>query len=455
VNLAISNKKDPKKGGDQNVMGMFQQIFAGDVASKLRANPTTAPFMSMPDFVNMITEIKQNPSNLQKYMSDQRVMAALGVLMGIPTQTAPPPSQTHSEPKKETKVPEKQKQPQPQPEPMDISDDHKKSEDFKNKGNEAYKKKEFDDALKLYDQALQIEPSNIVYLTNKAAAHFEMGKLDECIADCEKAIDEGRKQRADYKLIAKAYSRMGNAYLKMEDYSKALEAYNKSLTEDRTPQTLELVHKTEKLKQEQEKKAYINPQLSIEHKDKGNQWFKEGKFPEAVKEYSEAIKRNPDDHVLYSNRAACYTKLAAYGEGLKDCETCIRIKPDFVKIYSRKGHLHFFLKEYPKALEAYDQGLKVEPNNEECSEGARRTLQAMNSQGGGGGAKDEEGLNDALRNPEVQEILSDPVMRQILSDMQTNPGAVQEHLKSPMVREKIEKLISAGVLKVGRAPGQM
>lgn len=105
--------------------------------------------------------------------------------------------------------------------------------------------------------------------------------------------------------------------------------YEKSLAEFRSPETKTLLSDVESLIREEERKAYINPELSEQEKEKGNEFFRKGQFADALKCYSEAIKRDPSDAKIYSNRAACYTKLAAFDLGLKDCETCLELEPNF------------------------------------------------------------------------------------------------------------------------------
>lgn len=124
---------------------------------------------------------------------------------------------------------------------------------------------------------------------------------------------------------------MGNAYLKKGDYEKAKFYYEKSLTEHRTPETRAKLADVEKLLHDEKKKAYINPEVSLEEKTKGNECFQKGDYATAVKHYNEAIARNPADYKIYSNRAACYQKLAEFGLALKDCDECIKLDPNFGK----------------------------------------------------------------------------------------------------------------------------
>ena len=74
----------------------------------------------------------------------------------------------------------------------------------------------------------------------------------------------------------------------------------------------------------------------------------------------------------YSNRAASYIKLGALPEAKKDAEKCIEIDATFIKGYLRKGAAEFFMKEHDKAMKTYQEGLKLDPGNQELQEGLRR-----------------------------------------------------------------------------------
>jgi len=43
--------------------------------------------------------------------------------------------------------------------------------------------------------------------------------------------------------------------------------------------------------------------------------------------------------------------------------------------------------------------------------------------------------------------MNDPVMQQILQQAQGNPAALQDHMKNPGVRAKIQKLVAAGIIR--------
>ena len=54
-------------------------------------------------------------------------------------------------------------------------------------------------------------------------------------------IKIGREVRADYKLVAKAYMRIGNAYKRQGLLAEAIKAFEDSLMEDRTEEVQKLL----------------------------------------------------------------------------------------------------------------------------------------------------------------------------------------------------------------------
>ncbi|CAL9029538.1 unnamed protein product [Prunus brigantina] len=448
-------------------MNPFGDAFSGpEMWAKLTADPSTRAFLQQPDFVKMMQEIQTNPSNLNLYLKDHRVMQALGVLLNVKLRGGPagaedeeipesPPAPKQPEPRKEEKKSE------PEPEPMEVSEEEseakkRKAEAIKEKeaGNAAYKKKDFDTAIQHYTKAIELDDEDISYIMNRAATYLEMGQLEDCIKDCDKAVERGRELRADYKMISKALTRKGTALVKMakgsKDFEPAIEMFQKALTEHRNPDTLKKLNDAEKAKKELEQQEYFDPKLADEEREKGNEYFKQQKYPEAIKHYTESLRRNPKDPKAYSNRAACYTKLGAMPEGLKDAEKCIELDPTFAKGYTRKGAVQFFMKEYEKALETYQEGLKHDASNQELLDGVRRCVQQINKASRGDLSPDElkERQAKGMQDPEIQNILQDPVMRQVLIDFQENPKSAQEHTKNPMVMNKIQKLVSAGIVQL-------
>jgi len=418
--------------------------------ANLAMNPKTRGLLGDPEVKELLASLQKNPNDIAKLLShpkgSQLLEAMFGGMGGAgggmdfsgagDEDDMMDYEQPKSQPTTTTKKPEAKVDPK-----ANLTETQRKAEEEKDLGNECYKKKDFDNALSHYEKAAEIDPTNITYETNKAAVYFEQNQLEKCIETCEKAIEKGRENKAEYTLIAKAFARIGNAYAKMKDNAKALKYYDHSLSEHRNPDVLKKKQQLEKEIKAEQELAYLNPELAEEEKNAGNEAYKSGNFPLAMKHYSEAVRRNPKDPKLYRNRAACYSKLMEFQLALKDCEEAIKLDPSFVKAYVQKGSILVVLKEPAKAMAAYSKALELDPSCQEAIDGYRQCADENST-------NPEEVRKRAMRDPEVQAILGDPAMRLILEQMQTDRHAVQEHLKNPEVRSKIQKLIESGLIQV-------
>ena len=72
-------------------------------------------------------------------------------------------------------------------------------------------------------------------------------------------------------------------------------------------------------------------------KEKGNGYFNQGKYFEAIDYYTRAISVNPKDASCYSNRAACHLKMQNYAACIADADVAIQQDSTYAKAYRRKA----------------------------------------------------------------------------------------------------------------------
>ncbi|KAK2990883.1 hypothetical protein RJ640_002272, partial [Escallonia rubra] len=103
-----------------------------------------------------------------------------------------------------------------------VVSDETTAEFAKEKGNQAFKDKQWQRAIGFYTEAIKLNGKSATYYSNRSAAYLELGSFLQAEADCTKAIDLDKKN-------VKAYLRRGTAREMLGYYKEAIEDFRHAL----------------------------------------------------------------------------------------------------------------------------------------------------------------------------------------------------------------------------------
>ena len=429
-------------------------LFSPTMLAQMAMDPRFKKYLDDDAVMAKIKMVQANPNLMPTILSDPKMMEMLGLLMGeSPGAAAQSPAPAPASAASKKKEPEKPMEVEEDfsslsPEEREKKETQKKARLKKEEGNALYKSKKFEEALAAYDEAIAIDPTCMTFLLNKAAVYFAQKKYDDCIEECNKSLEVGKENMASFEDRAKALTRCAKAYQKKKDLGKAIEMCKSAQLEAYSKDTQRLLKSLELEKKKKDKLDYQDEGKAQEAKQRGNDFFREKKFPEAIKEYEEAVKRAPNDAAIRNNLSAALTKIMDFNGAKTQVEKALELDPLYTKAWGRKGDIEMAFKEYHKAMESYKKGLEIDANNAACKEGLRKVTQQINY--GRSQMTDEqkkEQAAHAMADPDIQAILQDPVVQQTLRDFGENPAAAQQAMNDPGMRDKIQKLIAAGVVE--------
>ena len=160
-----------------------------------------------------------------------------------------------------------------------------------------YDKSDYNGAIKLHSEAIELNPNNALAYYGRAYAYDDLKDYQKAIEDCTKAV------QFDSPRLVDAYNNRGEAYRKSGIYAKAIEDYNKAIE--------------------------LNSNYFRAYSNRGIAYRSLGNYDKAFADYNKAIELNPNYEYVYNNRGWAYYCLKQYEKALKDFDKAIELNPNF------------------------------------------------------------------------------------------------------------------------------
>jgi len=231
-----------------------------------------------------------------------------------------------------------------------------------NKGNALLELCRYQEALNCYDEAIKINPNDADSWSNKAPAFNLLGRNQEAISCCSEAI------RINPKHVF-AWTNKGIYLSILGRNQEAIACYNKAL--EINPKYSKALHNKgvalNNLGNHKDAFAYFNEAIKANPRDseawcnKGAALFNQGKLNEAIACYDKAIEAYSRESLAWCNKGLALRELGKPQEAIFCYDKALEINPKDTKTWNSKAVALFDLGKYSEAIVCCNQVIELEP----------------------------------------------------------------------------------------------
>lgn len=186
------------------------------------------------------------------------------------------------------------------------------------------------DSLALWNQVLEIEPTNCAAYNNRGHARQDTGDLSGALADYDTAI----RLNPTY---ADAYASRGHARDQTGDRDGALTDYTIALR--------------------------LDPTLSVVYNNRGSTRQSKGDLPGALTDYNQALRLDPGYAHAYYNRGSVRQAQGDVDGALADFTSAIGFNPQYAEAYTNRGTVRQAKGDLDGALADFNQAIQIASEN--------------------------------------------------------------------------------------------
>lgn len=108
---------------------------------------------------------------------------------------------------------------------------------------------------------------------------------------------------------------------------------------------------------------FTDNDLAALYARRGNAQMEKGSFDQAITDFDEAIRLNPNDAHTFDHRGIAYYEKGDKDRAFADYDAAIRIDPQYAHAYANRGVAWMRKGNYDRAIADYDEAIRLDPND--------------------------------------------------------------------------------------------